>query len=167
MTLKMLTLPQIAAVFGLAGLAACAHPNPGPNADAGAPAAPTTPLATQPTVGQEVGAVADNRIQVLFPVGAAVLTPDADHNLDVAARLFRDASPVRMFVAGYSDGVGDEYQNLLLSAKRAETVKRGLVARGIPPNRLLLQAYGVSEPVVVTDHQAPDNRRVVITWRLL
>ena len=71
-----------------------------------------------------------------------------------------------MFVAGYSDSLGDDYHNLILSARRAQTVKEGLVARGIPADRLLLQAYGTSEPVSNND-KAADNRRVVVSWRIL
>ena len=71
-----------------------------------------------------------------------------------------------MFVAGYSDTLGDDYYNLLLSARRAQAVKEGLVARGIPADRLLLQAYGTSEPASNGD-QGADNRRVVVTWRII
>ena len=114
----------------LALLAACATPVAGPNA--GATAANPPVLESHPSVGQEVGALAENKVEVIFPVGGAVLTPAADRQLDLAARLYRDANPVAMFTSGYSDHSGDEYSNLLLSAKRAQAVKRGLVARGDP-----------------------------------
>ncbi len=146
-------------------LGACAGtPKPGPNAAAEAPSAPAQ---TKPTLGQEVSAVADNKVEVTFPTGGATLTPDADRQLDLASRLFRDANPVVMFTTGYADGSGDEYANLLLSARRAEAVKRGLVARGIPADRLLIQALGQSEFANARDPLSPENRRVVITWRLI
>lgn len=152
----------------LLALAACAHPPPGPNKEAQAvQAPPAVPLATKPTTGQEVGAVANNQIQIQFANGSTQLGPDADKKLDLAARLFRDANPVLMFTTGYSDNNGDEYHNLLLSARRAQVVKKALVARGIPADRLLLRAYGTSDPI--SDQQPTDsaNRRVVVTWRLL
>jgi flagellar motor protein MotB len=46
-------------------------------------------------------------------------------------------------------------------------VKQGLIARGIPPDRLLIQAFGESDPAEAKDPLAADNRRVVIQWRLL
>jgi OOP family OmpA-OmpF porin len=95
------------------------------------------------------------------------LTPEANKQLDLAARLFRDANPVVMFTTGYTDQSGDEYSNVILSARRAEAVKRGLVARGIPANRLLIQALGESDPANTADPLAAENRRVTITWRLL
>ena len=144
-------------------LAACAAPATRP--DAGAGPAPTA--STRPTVGQEIAAVADNKIVVTFPSGGAALTADANKQLDLAARLYRDANPVAMFTAGYTDRSGDEFGNLLLSAQRARAVKGGLVARGIPADRLLIQAFGSSELANSSDPLAPENRRVVVTWRLL
>ncbi len=154
----------------LAGLlAACAAPSTGPAASGSAantgPAA--APVSARPTLGQEVAAVADNKITVTFPQGGATLTPEANQKLDLAARLYRDASPVAMFTAGYTDRTGDEFGNLLLSAQRARAVKSGLVARGIPGDRLLIQAFGSSELANSSDPQAAENRRVVVTWRLL
>ena len=156
----------------LAGFAAlssvgCTKLSAGPNVAADNVSRSKPALASKTTVGQEAAAIADNRVQVIFPVGIATLTPEANQKLDLAARLFRDANPVAMFTAGYTDKSGDEYGNVLLSARRAEAVKRGLVARGIPANRLLIQALGESDPANATDPLAPENRRVIITWRLL
>ncbi len=150
----------------LAGLlGACAAPAAGPAANDGPATASAAP--SKPTIGQEIAAVADNKITVTFPEGGAVLTPDANKQLDLAARLYRDANPVAMFTAGYTDRTGDEFGNLLLSAQRARAVKGGLVARGIPADRLLIQAFGSSELANSSNPQAPENRRVVVTWRLL
>ncbi len=151
-----------------ASLAGCAAPVPGPNAGVQASqASPAVPLATNPTVGDEAAATIANRVQVEFPNGVARLGPGTEKQLDVAARLFRDVNPVMMYVAGHSDAVGDEYSNLLLSGQRAEVVKRGLVARGIPADRLVIQALGTSEPVSGSNPQSPENCRVVVTWRIL
>ena len=157
-------------VFSLVvGAAACSSTTAGPNAGATAGVAQAPPPAaqTKPTLGQEAGAVVANRVDITFPVGGAMLTPEDEKQLDLAARLYRDAHPVLMFTTGYADRTGDEYQNVLLSAKRAETVKRALVARGIPADRLLIQALGESELADTSDPDSPQNRRVVITWRLL
>ena len=158
-------LSLVVAVFATAGLAGCATPTAGPNAGASNPPPPQE--VTKPTVGQEVGAVADNKVEVTFPRGGTTLTPEGNKQLDLAARLFRDANPVVMFTTGYSDRSGDEFTNIILSAKRAEAVKRGLVARGIPPERLLIRADGASELADTADPLSAENRRVVITWRLL
>lgn len=166
--MRVSTRPCLTMLLAALGLAACAHPSPGENQAASAvQAPPTVPLATKPTTGAEVKAVANDKIEITFPDGGARLTPDAAKQLDVAARLFRDANPVLMFSSGYADNQGDEYSNLLLSARRAQAVKKALVARGIPADRLLLQAFGTSDPANASDPNAAANRRVVVTWRLL
>ena len=150
------------------GLAGCGHPDPGLNTGAAAvQAPPDVPLATQPTRGQELSAVAANRLEIVFPLGGTRITPQDARQLDTAARLYRDVHPVRMFVAGHSDTTGNEYANLLLSARRAQVVKQELVARGIPADRLLLQAYGVSDPAGSQDDPPASDRRVVVSWRIL
>ncbi len=143
---------------GLA-LAGCAHPS-------GPPAA-TPPLASQPTVGQEIGAVVQNKVTVTFAPGSDRLSPEANQQLDVAARLFRDVNPVVMYAIGYSDARGGEFSNIVLSAKRARAVKVGLMARGIPADRVLIQAFGESEPANASDPLAPENRRVNVMWRVV
>ncbi len=166
MSAARLVSPLVAACLPILVLAGCATSTAGPNAgatDATAPVAQTS----KPTLGDEAAAVADNKVQIFFPAGGAVLTPDANKKLDLAARLYRDANPVVMFTTGYADKSGDEYNNLVLSAARAEAVKRGLVARGIPADRLLIQALGESELANTTDPLSAENRRVIITWRLL
>lgn len=130
-----------------------------------APAPPK--LATKPTVGQEIGAVARNKVEISFANGSASLSPDATQQLDLAARLFRDIHPALMYSIGHSDAVGDEFSNVLLSAERARTVKQALVARGIPADRLYIQAFGESDPISRSDPNAPENRRVVVQWHVL
>ncbi|MGH7040165.1 MAG: OmpA family protein [Stellaceae bacterium] len=103
---------------------------------------------------------------IIFPEGGATLTETANRQLDVAARLYRDANPILMTVAGYTDSRGDEYSNLLLSARRARAVRQGLIARGLPADRLLIQAFGQSEPADPGDPLTAANRRAVVTWQL-
>jgi outer membrane protein OmpA-like peptidoglycan-associated protein len=136
-----------------------AQPNaPSPQAQAAPPpaATPSSKPAYQPSV---------ERLVIDFPEGSSALSADANAKLDQAGRLYRQASPVLMTVAGHADKTGGDYANLLLSARRADSVKEGLVGRGIPNDRLQLQAFGASEPYVGSDPSSPDNRAAVITWR--
>jgi outer membrane protein OmpA-like peptidoglycan-associated protein len=129
-------------------------------------APPPVAAPAKPANDAEAKAVADNKVDIEFPAGSAALTPEAIKQLDLAARLYRDAHPIVMFTSGHSDKTGNEYQNVLLSARRAQTVKLALVARGIPPDLLIIQALGVSDPANAADPRAAENRRVTITWRL-
>jgi OOP family OmpA-OmpF porin len=100
-----------------------------------------------------------------FGYSSAELTPQAQGMLDQAVRLYRDGNPTMMTVSGHADATGDEYLNLILSARRAGAVKRGLVARGIPADKLEMQAFGSSPPLVNPNPNSPENRAAVVTWR--
>jgi outer membrane protein OmpA-like peptidoglycan-associated protein len=136
-------------------LAACAQPAPAPQAAAPAPAATAAAAAPAP-----------DKLIIPFSNGAT-LSPDAAAKLDEAARLYREGSPIMMYVAGYSDRQGSELQNLFLSARRAAVVKEGLVARGIPAERLQMTAMGEADPAVATGDGVVElqNRRAVVTWK--
>lgn len=100
-------------------------------------------------------------LTIKFAAGTAALSPDALAQLDGAGRLYRDAHPEVMLVAGHTDKTGQEYANLLLSARRADSVKRALIDRGVPAQRLQLIAYGEAEPAP----PVTASRTVVVTWR--
>lgn len=108
---------------------------------------------------------APSDVQLYFADSSSALTASENQKLDQAARLYREGNPAVMFVTGHSDTRGSEYPNLLLSAERAKATKEALVARGIPANRLQLQAMGSSLPRDPNTPAPQDNRRVVITWR--
>lgn len=114
-----------------------------------------------------VEAPADESLKIYFDSGSARVQGDQQATLDEAARLFRDGSPIVMIVAGGADTVGDPDSNLDLSVRRAQVVLDGLVARGIPAERLQLLARGNSELAVETPAgvESRENRRVEISWR--
>jgi len=103
----------------------------------------------------------DESLTIAFDEGGARLSPQADDQLDTAARLYRDAKPEVMIVSGHSDKTGGEYQNLILSARRADLVKKALVDRGVPAERLQIVAIGEAEPVV----GVVPSRSAIVTWR--
>ena len=103
----------------------------------------------------------DESLVIAFSDGGAALSVQANEQLDGAARLYQDAKPEVMIVAGHSDRVGGEYENLLLSARRAALVKRALVDRGVPAERLQIVAIGEAQPVA----SVTPSRVAVVTWR--
>jgi OmpA-OmpF porin, OOP family len=151
----MQPLAIFACITATAALAACAsQPAPPPAAPPPAAAATPPPAPTPPPASPE-------QLVIDFDTGSAALLSDAVAKLDKAGRLYRDASPTIMTVAGHSDKTGAEFPNLLLSAHRAEAVKQGLVDRGIPAERLQIEALGQAEPA---SGETP-ARTAVITWR--
>lgn len=137
-------------------LTACAgSPPPPPQAAVQAPAPAPAP------VEQAAAKPADESLTINFNTAGATLSPEANSQLDGAARLYRDAKPEVMIISGHTDKTGDEFSNLILSARRAVTVKRALVDRGIPAERLEIVADGEAERVATIT----PSRSAVVTWR--
>ena len=106
-------------------------------------------------------------LTVYFDSGSTRVANEQETTLDQAARLFREGSPIVMIVAGGADTVGDPDENLERSVERADAVVDGLVARGIPAERLQLVGRGNTDLAVDTGVgvESRENRRVEITWR--
>jgi outer membrane protein OmpA-like peptidoglycan-associated protein len=124
----------------LAVFSACTQQTP--SLEPAATAAPVPPAAVTPSAPASssgtgtpttAAPASPEALYVYFNRGTATLTTEAESVLDHAARLYREGHPSVMLVAGHADQTGQELPNLLLSARRADAVKRGLAARGLPP----------------------------------
>ena len=71
---------------------------------------------------------------------------------------------LRILIEGHADEDGSEKYNLQLSMRRAQAVADYLIASGISPNRIDIQALGKNAPVIrESDEDAKArNRRAVI-----
>lgn len=69
-----------------------------------------------------------------------------------------------ILVTGHTDTVGSDRYNMRLSARRAETVKKALVAQGIPAKGIVAQGKGETMLLVQTGDREiePRNRRAEI-----
>ena len=84
-----------------------------------------------------------------------ILFPWNDHDtasnpnaLDSNAQWLKDHPNVSFYVQGYSSSRGELLYNLSLSRRRAEWVKRELVNRGVPENRIVMAVgWGQLYPV--------------------
>ena len=87
--------------------------------------------------------------------------------LDQASRLYREGKPIVMIVSGSADATGSAANNLQLSQRRAQSVLKGLVSRGIPVERFQVLAKGGTDPAVPTPPGVGEerNRSVELTWR--
>jgi outer membrane protein OmpA-like peptidoglycan-associated protein len=68
----------------------------------------------------------------------------------------------RFLVAGHTDAKGNPQYNKQLSLKRAESVKRYLIAAGLDAGRLDAVGYGSEQPLAPDRPDDPANRRVEI-----
>ncbi len=101
---------------------------------------------------------------VLFEFGKSDLTSQAGPRLDKLAQFLTQFPNRKLLIEGYTDSVGTDAVNQTLSQRRAESVQRALVSRGVTPDRITTQGYGKQFPVA--DNGSPEgramNRRVEI-----
>lgn len=104
---------------------------------------------------------------VVFETGSDKLKPESDDVLAVVKN-YLDAKPeiTKIRIEGHTDNAGTKPGNQTLSEKRAMSVARWLIGKGIDCKRLLPVGFGQMKPIAGTpDKQTPDeqaqNRR---TW---
>ncbi|MCP4006375.1 MAG: OmpA family protein [bacterium] len=99
---------------------------------------------------------------VNFAFDRADIRPDAQVILDAAAEVLSENPGVRVQIAGHTDSVGTEAYNQGLSERRAKSVQRYLVGKGISSGRLSSVGSGEANPVASnsTDDGRAQNRRV-------
>jgi len=79
----------------------------------------------------------------LFAFDKAVLRTEAQSVLDpLVARLKGDSHLKSVEINGYTDFMGKEKYNLVLSQKRADAVKDYFVAGGVPADKIMTEGHG-------------------------
>jgi OOP family OmpA-OmpF porin len=124
------------------------------------PVAAPPPPPPPPAKGTKIATVGEAH----FDFDRAELKPSATEVLREAVRTLKDNPDLRVVVEGHTDSVGSDAYNQRLSERRAEAVKRYLVAQGIEASRLSTHGYGESKPAASNDtaEGRARNRRVEI-----
>jgi peptidoglycan-associated lipoprotein len=142
-----------AAILGAVLMMAACAKNPADDAAAYGVAAPGSPQDFATNVGD----------RVFFETDSSELTSTAQATLDKQARWLQQYPRYTFTVEGNADERGTREYNFALGARRAETVKQYLIARGISPERLRTISYGKERPVAVCNDIScwSQNRRAV------
>jgi peptidoglycan-associated lipoprotein len=143
-------------------LAACSN-NPPPGA-AGGPVggmgAPGGRFA--PGSQQDLAATAGDR--VFFAYDQSTISPEGQQILQRQAEWLKRFPQASITIEGHCDERGTREYNLALGERRAQEVKRVLVALGIPAARIQTISYGKDRPIVVgSDENGYAQNRVGIT----
>ncbi len=99
---------------------------------------------------------------VLFETGKAVLLPSSFSELDILIWHLNNNPLFKIEIAGYTDNVGNEIQNAILSEQRAKAVCDYLITKSIDPGRITHKGYGSTNAIAPneTEEGRKQNRRV-------
>jgi OOP family OmpA-OmpF porin len=100
--------------------------------------------------------------QIHFESGKDVIRRESYPVLDAVAEVLQGSPEMRIEVQGHTDNKGSAAYNLKLSGRRAASVRKYLVAKGVSGERLVSHGYGLTRPLVpnTTEQNRALNRRV-------
>ena len=152
---KLLRGAPIAALMAAAlALGACAN-NPAADANASAAGAATP--------GSQQDFVVNVGDRVFFETDQTDLTAQGRETLDKQAQWLTRYGQYTFTIEGHADERGTREYNIALGARRAQSVRDYLVARGIQAQRMRTISYGKERPVAVCNDIScwSQNRRAV------
>ena len=111
---------------------------------------------TQPPAARE--------FTVYFPFNKSTLSPEARSVIAEAVSTAKQGPMTHIAVTGHTDTVGSEQYNQGLSDRRADAVRKALLAEGVAADSIAAKGVGKSDLAVPTAEgvKEPRNRRVVI-----
>jgi len=142
---------KLAVVLGIAlAMAACAQTP--------APVAGNAPI---PGSVQDFNVNVGDR--VFFDTDSTELSPTSQATLDKQAAWLQQYTQYNFTIEGHADERGTREYNFALGARRAETAKDYLIARGINAARIHTISYGKERPVATCNDIScwSQNRRAV------
>ncbi len=101
--------------------------------------------------------------RVFFETDQTELTAQGRSTLDKQAQWLQQYNRYAFTIEGHADERGTREYNIALGARRAQSVREYLAARGVAPTRMRTISYGKERPVAVCDDIScwSQNRRAV------
>ena len=94
---------------------------------------------------------------VLFDTGSATLRPGGQRVVARLAEFLREYPERTLAIEGFTDSVGNDSYNQVLSERRAAAVRLALMDAGIAASRIDVRGYGEQYPVASND--TPEGRQ--------
>ncbi|QJD98169.1 OmpA family protein [Mucilaginibacter robiniae] len=98
---------------------------------------------------------------IFFDTNKYTLKPESESALEKLMDFMKLNPAVRIEIAGYTDNVGNDQVNLILSGNRAKAVYQYLITHGVAADRLVYKGYGKLQPIApnTTEENRSQNRR--------
>lgn len=104
---------------------------------------------------------------IQFETASDVIRKESYKDLDNIVAIMNAFPNTRWDIMGHTDNTGDDAMNLDLSKRRAASVKKYFMDKGISASRLFSEGYGESKPIATNDtpEGRAQNRRVEIKMK--
>lgn len=102
---------------------------------------------------------------ITFETNSDVLQLSSLAELDKVFDFMTDNNQIKVEISGHTDNVGNESFNMNLSERRAASVVRYLLGKGLLQNRIAAKGYGATRPVASNDYEKGGrelNRRIEV-----
>lgn len=103
---------------------------------------------------------------IYFEFDSAELTENSEEGINAILNFLNNNPGVNILLEGHTDDVGEEEYNAVLSERRAETVKKALIDRGVSAERIKAKGCGSTQPLLpnkIDDELSFLNRRVTMS----
>ena len=99
---------------------------------------------------------------IYFASGSTDISEESYTELNRVMDLMRENPSIKIEISAHTDDQGADAFNMNLSVKRAQSIVRYLVSKGVPKNNLIAKGYGKTKPVSSNSTEAGRalNRRV-------
>jgi OOP family OmpA-OmpF porin len=100
---------------------------------------------------------AENVVTVYFDFDKSLLKSEAVNKLDSIYNVLVEFPAATIQISGYTDGLGSDAYNKVLSDKRARACANYLIAKGIETTRVSFVSFGACCPVEMEKINGRDN----------
>lgn len=110
----------------------------------------------------ELGCVKDFNMQISFKRKSFDVDEQSNKNIEKFADFLNTNMIFKTKLVGYTDSMGRESDNQILSEKRAATVKELLINNGVSSDRITTEGRGEADPIAdnETEEGRAQNRRI-------
>ncbi|MDG1776004.1 MAG: DUF5723 family protein [Crocinitomicaceae bacterium] len=119
-----------------------------------------------PIIEEEVQEILKTAFENLeFETGKDVITQGSIPSLAELAQVLLKKTEWKLQISGHTDNIGGAQTNLILSKKRAESVKAFMISKAIDADRLMVLYFGETQEIAdnATSEGRQKNRRVEMT----
>ncbi len=108
------------------------------------------------------GCVQTLNLQINFENASYNVDAQSQKNIEKFAKFLKDSPAYNVQIIGYTDSIGRESSNKKLSQKRADAVRKLLIADGVEANRITAVGLGEVNPIASnkTAEGRAQNRRI-------